>query len=62
MHRAKQTWAVGQIVNVGFVKHLTVMARIPTPGDYRPDIWRLISANGTVYEFTPHFGLQKIED
>jgi hypothetical protein len=61
MHaRAKQTWAVGQIVNVGFVKNLTVMEHIPTPGDYRPDVWRLLSRTGTEYEFTPHFGLKKI--
>ena len=57
---AKQQWSVGQIVNVGFVKGLTVMERIPTPGDYRPDVWRLISSTGKEYEFTPHFGLARV--
>jgi len=57
---AKQVWAVGQIVNVGFLKNLTVMERIPTPGDYRPDVWRLIGANGAEYEFTPHCGIARV--
>jgi hypothetical protein len=57
---AKQTWTVGSIVNVGFLKNLTVMERIPTPGDYRPDVYRLIGATGTEYEFTPHYGLARV--
>ncbi len=57
---AKQAWTVGSIVNVGFLKGLTVMERIPTPGDYRPDVYRLISKTGAEYEFTPHFGIARV--
>lgn len=57
---AKQAWTVGSIVNVGFLKGLTVMERVPTPGDYRPDVYRLISKTGLEYEFTPHFGIARV--
>lgn len=55
---SNQTWEVGRIVKVGFMT-LTVTGFIPTPGDYRPDIYLLRSSNGTEYRFTPHFGLEK---
>lgn len=41
---------------------LEVVAKIPTPGDYRPDQYRLAKWNGAVptfYIFTPHFGLER---
>lgn len=56
---SKQSWAVGQAVKVGFMA-LTVVAMIPTPGDYRPDQYELVSAKGVRYVFTPHFGLEKV--
>jgi hypothetical protein len=57
---AKQDWTVGQIVNVGFIKGLTVVEKVATPGDYRPDVYVLSAANGRRYEFTPNFGLARI--
>ena len=57
--KSKQVWEIGQQVNVGFLKGLTVLAKIPTPGDYAPDAY--ILTKGTVfYSFIPHNGLSKI--
>lgn len=56
--KTKQFWAVGQTVKVGFLS-LEVVARIPTPGDYRPDAYALKSAKGVFYRFVPHFGLER---
>jgi hypothetical protein len=53
-----QTWEVGEIVKVGFLK-LRVLAKIPTPGDYMPDAYALGSATGSIYRFVPHNGLTK---
>lgn len=58
--KSKQKWEVGQKVNVGFLKNLTVIAKIPTPGDYAPDAYKLKSDKGIVYEFVPHKGLYRI--
>lgn len=61
MARAKQDWSAGAAVKVGF-QTLTVLAKIPTPGDFKPDAYVLASAaKGTFYEFVPHNGLTKIE-
>ena len=58
--KAKQDWSAGSTVKVGFLS-LTVIAKVPTPGDFKPDAYVLASASkGTFYEFTPHFGLNKI--
>jgi hypothetical protein len=57
--RSKQDWTIGQTVKVGFMS-LKVVATQSTPGDYRPDIYHLESAKGVKYEFTPHFGLQRV--
>lgn len=57
----KQDWSVGATVKVGFLT-LTVIAKIPTPGDFKPDAYVLASATkGTFYEFVPHNGLNKID-
>ncbi|WP_234382784.1 hypothetical protein [Variovorax sp. PMC12] len=59
--KAKQDWSVGATVKVGFLS-LTVIAKVPTPGDFRPDAYVLANAaKGTFYEFVPHNGLTKIE-
>lgn len=58
--KAKQVWTIGSKVNIGFMKGLTVLEKVPTPGDYRPDQYILEAANGNRYEFTPHFGLARI--
>jgi hypothetical protein len=54
-----QDWSVGSIVQVGFLS-LKVERLIPTPGDYRPDIYVLSSSTGKLYEFVPHHGLERI--
>jgi hypothetical protein len=56
---SRQTWAVGSVVRVGFLT-LTILDIIPTPGDYRPDIYLLADGKGRRYEFTPHFGLSRV--
>lgn len=57
-----QAWNIGDTVNVGFMKGLKVIRRIPTPGDYAPDQWLLQSKKGDYYLFTPHHGIQKLEE
>ena len=58
---SKQAWEVGQSVNVGFIKGLTVIAKVATPGDSAPDSYVL--ARGTqMYSFVPHNGISKITD
>jgi hypothetical protein len=58
--RTRQSWEVGQRVKVGFLS-LTVSAKVPTPGDYMPDKYVLVADNGRTYEFTPHYGLSRID-
>lgn len=57
----KQDWSMGATVKVGFLT-LRVVNLIPTPGDYRPDVYVLIDPRHTdrVYHFTPHFGLERV--
>ena len=57
--RSKQDWSVGSTVKVGFLT-LTVVALIPTPGDWLPDKYLLESSKGVKYHFTPHNGLEKL--
>ncbi len=57
---AKQDWSVGQIVKVGFMS-LSVIAKIPTPGDYKPDSYALESS-GKFYRFVPHNGIARCAD
>ncbi len=57
---SKQTWEIGQQVNVGFLKGLTVLAKVMTPGDYAPDAYVLARA-ASFYSFVPHNGLTRIE-
>lgn len=57
MHnRAKQTWTPGATVKVGFMQ-LKVVRKVATPGDFHPDVYHLIAANGREYTFQPHHGL-----
>jgi len=61
IRNSAQCWQVGELVKVGFLT-LRVTARIPTPGDYKPDAYRLTDKSGTkVYEFVPHNGLTRIQ-
>lgn len=59
INRSKQTWEVGHPVKVGFMS-LTVLEKIPTPGDGMPDQYRLQNAKGKQYIFTPHYGLEAV--
>lgn len=58
--KSKQQWEVGQVVKVGFLTNLTVVAKVPTPGDYAPDAYILRSAKGAEYRFVPHNGIERI--
>lgn len=58
--KAKQVWAIGARVNVGFLRDLLIVAKIPTPGDYQPDQWELVADSGARYLFTPHLGIERI--
>jgi hypothetical protein len=58
--RSKQNWEIGEVVKVGLLSGLTVVAKIPTPGDYAPDAYALSHAKtGRVYRFTPHLGIER---
>lgn len=57
---AKQEWTIGSKVNVGFLKGLTVLEKVPTPGDYAPDAYILEAVSGARYEFVPHRGIARI--
>jgi hypothetical protein len=57
--RSRQDWTAGATVKVGFLT-LEVVEGIPTPGDFRPDAYRLWNPKtGAKYTFTPHHGLEK---
>lgn len=60
IQRSKQVWEIGEVVKVGFITGLTVIAKIPTPGDYAPDAYALSQAStGRIYRFVPHNGIQR---
>ena len=60
--RAKQSWALGDLVNVGFVRGLEVVAKVATPGDYKPDLYALWQpSTGRFYSFVPHNGLVRCD-
>lgn len=59
VHNSTQCWQVGEIVQVGFVRGLKVLAKVPTPGNYLPDQYALGSAKGAIYRFVPHNGLTR---
>lgn len=59
--KAKQDWAIGNIVKVGFLT-LKVLEKIATPGNYLPDQFVLQSTDGSkVYRFVPHNGLSRMD-
>lgn len=59
--RSRQRWDIGQRVNVGFLRNLEVTDIEPTPGDYKPDRYHLVSDAGVRYTFTPHHGIERDE-
>lgn len=56
---SQQRWEVGQAVKVGFLAGLTVLAAVPTPGDFAPDAY-VLTRGTNYYSFVPHNGLNKI--
>ena len=56
--RIKQDWTEGSTVKVGFMT-MTVVRKVATPGDFRPDVFHLIATNGKQYTFQPHYGLEQ---
>lgn len=50
-NKAKQVWEIGNQVNVGFLKGLTITEK-HTDGEYR-----LVSTAGKHYAFQPHMGI-----
>jgi len=63
INRSAQTWEVGETVRVGFLT-LRVIAKEPTPGDYKPDAYRLCGLGNNAdrqYRFVPHNGLERIK-
>lgn len=60
MIRAPQSWEVGDVVSVGFVKGLEVIAKVATPADHRPDLYALWQPEkNRFYQFVPHNGLSR---
>jgi hypothetical protein len=56
--RAPQNWTPGAQVRVGFLS-LTVVEKVPTPGNYLPDQYVLTNGRGAWYCFIPHNGLTR---
>ena len=60
---SQQAWQPGEVVNVGFLRGLEVIKRIPTPGDHAPDAWVLWqAATNRFYRFVPHIGIERCRD
>ena len=55
----KQSWKIGDRVNVGFMKNLLV-TKIDFIVDGMTDIYTLESNTGKLYQFTPHNGIERI--
>ena len=55
----RQSWQIGDRVNVGFMKDLLV-TKIDSIVDGLPDIYTLESNTGKLYQFTPHNGIERI--
>jgi hypothetical protein len=57
-----QDWTVGQQVAVGFLRDLTVVEKVPTPGDGLPDAFILANKNRTkTYRFVPYNGIERLD-
>ncbi len=68
VRNSRQSWEVGDKVNVGFLRDLTVVEKMPTPGDFAPDAYVLhkpVGVPGTAesldrwYRFVPHKGIER---
>jgi hypothetical protein len=58
-----QSWAVGDIVAIGFLKLRVAGFSSREWRSRRPDSYRLesINGNGRAYEFTPYHGLERVK-
>jgi catalase len=57
---SKQEWTAGSTVKVGFLT-LVVVAKIATPGDFKPDAYILKNSAGTqLYKHVPFNGVEKL--
>lgn len=55
----QQSWEVGSIVQVGFLRLRVITAGIG--GDYTDNAYELESLDGSrVYKFEPHYGLTRL--
>jgi len=58
IRNSKQAWEIGETVKVGFLQ-LRVLAKVATPGDFKPDAYVLTNAKADkFYRFVPHHGLE----
>ncbi len=58
--KARQDWQPGEIVNVGFLRGLEVIRKVPTPGDHAPDAYVLWQSDANrFYRFVPHRGIER---
>lgn len=57
INNSKQNWSIGSRVNVGFMRGLEVL-EVRAVVDGLPDIYILRAANGKMYKFIPHNGLE----
>jgi hypothetical protein len=56
--RVRQDWTIGQTVSVGFLRDLTVVEKVLTPGDYAPDAY-VLRRGDVYYRFVPHKGIER---
>ena len=56
---SKQSWHIGDRVNVGFMKNLLV-TKLDAIVDGLQDIYTLEANTGKLYQFTPHNGIERI--
>lgn len=52
--KAKQEWTIGAVVNVGFIKGLTVISKVGAEFRLRQE------STGREYAFEPHMGISRI--
>jgi len=58
--KPKQSFEIGNTVNVGFLTGLVVLKKIHTEQDAAPDAF-ILKKKESFYVFVPHSGLQKLE-
>lgn len=59
--KTKNEFKEGNTVKIGFMT-LTVLYQSTTNEYYRPRAWILESSKGIRYQFTPYYGLERLED